>query len=146
MTKYGYGGRILRIDLSTERFKIEKSETSWFRTVIGGRAANTKRLFEELDANCDPLGPENIIIFGVGPLTGSLLSASAYYTVTAKSPMTGILGDSAAGGQFAAEMKLTGFDQIIITGMAETLTYLLVSNNGVDFVKCEDLAGKTIVE
>jgi aldehyde:ferredoxin oxidoreductase len=146
LTKYGYGGRILRIDLSTERFKIEKSETSWFRTVIGGRAANTKRLFEELDANCDPLGPENIIIFGVGPLTGSLLSASAYYTVTAKSPMTGILGDSAAGGQFAAEMKLTGFDQIIITGMAETLTYLLVSNNGVDFVKCEDLAGKTIVE
>jgi aldehyde:ferredoxin oxidoreductase len=146
LTKYGYGGRILRIDLSTERFKIEKSKTSWFRTVIGGRAANTKRLFEELDANCDPLGPENIIIFGVGPLTGSLLPASAYYTVTAKSPMTGILGDSAAGGQFASEMKLTGFDQIIITGKAETLTYLLVNNIGVDFVKCEDLTGKTIIE
>ncbi|MFW9912743.1 MAG: aldehyde ferredoxin oxidoreductase family protein [Candidatus Thorarchaeota archaeon] len=143
---FGYGGKTLRIDLSTERIKIENNKQSWFRTVIGGRAANTKRLFEELNVECDPLGPDNILIFGVGPLTGSLLPASAYYTVTAKSPMTGILGDSAAGGQFAAEMKLTGFDQMIITGIAETLTYLLVNNHGVEFVKCENLAGKTIVE
>ncbi len=146
MNNYGYGGRILRINLSEQRFKIETSKTSWFRTVIGGRAANTKRLYEELNPNCDPLGSENIIIFGVGPLTGTLLPASAYYTVTAKSPMTGILGDSAAGGQFAAEMKLTGFDQVIITGKAETLTYLLVNNEGVEFIECQDLAGKTIVE
>ena len=146
LKRFGYGGKILRIDLSTERIKMENSKQSWFRTVIGGRAANTKRLFEELNVECDPLGPDNILIFGVGPLTGSLLPASAYYTVTSKSPMTGILGDSAAGGQFAAEMKLTGFDQMIITGMAETLTYLLVNNHGVEFVKCEDLAGKTIVE
>ncbi|MFW9860677.1 MAG: aldehyde ferredoxin oxidoreductase family protein [Candidatus Thorarchaeota archaeon] len=146
MTKYGYGGSILRIDLSTKCFKIEKSNASWFRSVIGGRAANTKRLFKELDVGCNPLGPENIIIFGVGPLTGTLLPASAYYTVTAKSPMTGILGDSAAGGQFAAEMKLTGFDQIIITGKAEALTYLLVNNHCVEFVRCEELAGKTIIE
>ncbi|MHA2143167.1 MAG: aldehyde ferredoxin oxidoreductase N-terminal domain-containing protein, partial [Candidatus Thorarchaeota archaeon] len=146
MTRYGYGGKVLRIDLTDQRFKIEKVNDSWFRTVIGGRAANTKRLYEELNPDCDPLGPENIIIFGVGPLTGSLLPASAYYTVTAKSPMTGILGDSAAGGQFAAEMKLTGFDQIIITGKANSLTYLMVTDTNVDFVRCEKLAGKTIVE
>ncbi|MHA2313223.1 MAG: aldehyde ferredoxin oxidoreductase N-terminal domain-containing protein, partial [Candidatus Thorarchaeota archaeon] len=146
MTRYGYGGKVLRIDLTEQRFKIEKGNDSWFRTVIGGRAANTRRLYEELNSDCDPLGPENIIIFGVGPLTGSLLPASAYYTVTAKSPMTGILGDSAAGGQFAAEMKLTGFDQIIITGKANSLTYLMVTDTNVDFVRCEKLAGKTIVE
>ena len=75
------------------------------------RGANTKRLIEELNPGCDPLGPENLLIFGIGPLTGTLLPASAYYTVSAKSPFTGILGDSAAGGQFAAEMKLTGFDR-----------------------------------
>ena len=143
---FGYGGKIIRIDLSTQHIKIENSKQSWFRTVIGGRAANTKRLFEELNVECDALGPDNILIFGIGPLTGSLLPASAYHTVTAKSPMTGILGDSAAGGQFAAEMKLTGFDQIIITGMAETLTYMLVDNHGAEFAKCDDLAGKTIIE
>ncbi|MHA2380697.1 MAG: aldehyde ferredoxin oxidoreductase family protein [Candidatus Thorarchaeota archaeon] len=146
MTRYGHGGSILRVDLSNQSFKIEQSSKSWFSSVIGGRAANTKRLYEELNTACDPLGPENILIYGVGPLTGSLLPASAYYTVTAKSPLTGILGDSAAGGQFAAEMKLTGFDQIIINGEAEKLTYLMVTNDGVEFVTCPELAGKNIVE
>jgi aldehyde:ferredoxin oxidoreductase len=96
--------------------------------------------------DCNPLGPENMLVFGIGPLTGSLLPASAFFTVSAKSPMTGILGDSAAGGQFGAEMKLTGFDQIIITGSAEALCYLYVSDSGVEFVDSPELAGKTIVQ
>ena len=104
---------------TNRRYKMESLDPAWVKPVIGGRGANTKRLFEELNPGCDPLGPENILIFGVGPLTGSMLPASAYFTVTAKSPLTGILGDSAAGGQFGAEMKGTGFDQIIITGKAD---------------------------
>ena len=146
MLKYGYGGRVLRIDLSERRYRIEELEPSWIKPVIGGRAANSKRLFEELNPDCDPLGPENILIFGIGLLSGSLLPASAYYTVSAKSPLTGILGDSAAGGQFAAEMKLTGFDQIIIKGKADNLLYLMVSESGVEFVDCPELAGKTIIQ
>ena len=146
MLKYGYGGRILRIDLTEERFHIEKTKKSWIKDVIGGRAANTKRLIEEIDPECDPLGPENILIFGIGPLTGSILPASAYYTVTAKSPLTGILGDSAAGGQFGAEMKLTGFDQIIIRGKAEDLTYLMITEEDVEFVRSPEYRGKAIVE
>lgn len=146
MLKYGYGGRVLRIDLTERRFTVEPLDESWIRPVIGGRAANTKRLYEELDPDCDPLGPENLLIFGIGPLTGSLLPASAYFTVTAKSPLTGILGDSAAGGQFAAEMKLTGFDQIIISGKASELLYLMVTESGVEFVPCSDCAGRTILE
>lgn len=146
MIKYGYGGKILRIDLENREFHIEPLDPSWIKPVIGGRAANTKRLTEELDYNCHPLGSDNMLIFGTGPLTGSLLPASAYYTVTAKSPLTGILGDSAAGGQFAAEMKLTGFDQIIITAAADTLLYVLVRESGAEFIECPHLAGKTITE
>ena len=88
MLEYGYGGKILRVDLTERTFEVEPLDSSWVKPVIGGRAANSKRLFEELDINCDPLGPDNILIFGVGPLTGSFLTASAYYTVTAKSPLT----------------------------------------------------------
>jgi len=146
MLKYGYGGRILRVDLTQRRYSIEDLSPSWVRPVIGGRAANTKRLYEELDPGCDPLGPDNILIFGIGPLTGSLLTASAYFTVTAKSPLTGILGDSAAGGQFAAEMKLTGFDQVIITGKADQLIYLLITESGVEFVDCPEYKGMIITE
>jgi aldehyde:ferredoxin oxidoreductase len=146
MLEYGYGGRVLRVDLTQRRYVIELLDPSWVRTVIGGRAANSKRLAEELDPRCDPLGPENLLIFGVGPLTGSLLPASAYFTVTAKSPLTGILGDSAAGGQFAAEMKLTGFDQIVITGAASELIYLFVTDDSVEFIPCPELASRATLE
>lgn len=146
MQDYGYGGKVLRVDLTSKKYSIEESDRNWFKEVIGGRAANTKRLFEELDCDCDPLGPDNLLIFGIGPLTGSLLPGSAYYTVTARSPLTGILGDSAAGGQFAAEMKLTGFDQVIFTGKAESPLYVMVADSGVTFVDCSHLWGKSIVE
>jgi len=146
MQYYGYGGKILRIDLSERKYKVERLDKSWIKNVIGGRAANTKRLVEELDHHCDPLGPDNLLIFGIGPLTGTLLPGSAYYTVSAKSPLTGLLGDSAAGGQFAAEMKLTGFDQIIIKGRADSPVYLVVTDSGVEFVDCPHLTGKTIIE
>ncbi len=146
MLEYGYGGNILRIDLTERRYIIAKLQKKWIKDVIGGRAANSKRLLEELNPNCDPLGPENILIFGIGPLTGSFLPASAYFTVSAKSPLTGILGDSAAGGQFGPEMKLTGFDQIIITGKASELLYLMITNSEVKFVECTELKGKFIVD
>jgi aldehyde:ferredoxin oxidoreductase len=146
MKHFGYGGKILRVDLTERRYRIEEPGKAWFKNVIGGRAANTKRLYEELDVDCDPLGPENLLVFGTGPLTGTLLTASAYYTVSAKSPLTGLLGDSAAGGQFAAEMKLTGFDQVIIKGKADKPVYLLVTASGVEFVDCPHLTGKTVIE
>ncbi len=144
--EYGYGGKILRVDLTEKRYKIESLEKKWIRNVIGGRPANSKRLYEELGPNCDPLGPENMLLFSVGPLTGSMLPASAYFTISAKSPLTGILGDSAAGGQFGAEMKLTGFDQIIISGKAPNLLYLLISDSGVEFIDCPQYEGMYIVD
>lgn len=146
MLKYGYGGNVLRINLSTKTYKIEELQKSWIKDVIGGRAANSKRLFEEIDPDCDPLGPENILIFGVGPLTGSILPSSAYYTVSAKSPQTNILGDSAAGGQFGAEMKISGFDQIIITGKSNNLIYLDITNDSVKFIDAPHLKHKSIFD
>ncbi len=144
MQYYGYGGKILRIDLTERRFQVEELSKSWYKNVIGGRAANSKRLYEELDCDCDPLGPDNLLIFGAGPLTGTILPASAYYIVSAKSPLTGLLGDSAAGGQFAAELRLTGFDQVIIKGRADGAVYLMITSGGVQFVDCSHLKGKTI--
>ena len=144
MINFGYGGHILRIDLSGKTYNIEELGKSWIRDVIGGRAANSKRLYEEIDPECDPLGPDNMLIFGVGPLTGSILPASAYFTISAKSPLTNILGDSAAGGQFGAEMKLSGFDQIIITGKSDSLIYLDITNDRVRFVDAEHLRHRSI--
>ena len=95
--RYGYGGHILRVDLTSGKIVREKSDPTYMIRAIGGRGLNSWRLHDELNRDIDPLSPENMLLIGVGPLTGSLLSSSAYMTISGKSPLTGILGDSAAG-------------------------------------------------
>ena len=107
---------------------------------------NSTRLSLELKKDIDPLSPENLLILGVGPLTGTLLTASAYFTFTAKSPLTGILGDSSAGGHFGPELKQAGYDQVIITGRSKRPSYLLITREKVEIRDASDLWGKDIWE
>jgi aldehyde:ferredoxin oxidoreductase len=87
------------------------------------------------------LSPENMLLIGVGPLTGSLLSSSAYMTISGKSPLTGILGDSAAGGFFGPELKQAGYDQVVMTGKAEKPCYLLIADDHVEIRDASHLWG-----
>jgi aldehyde:ferredoxin oxidoreductase len=125
---HGYGGHILRVDLTTGHTRREKTDPSFMLDVIGGRGFNSTRLYNELPRDVDPLSPDNMLLIGVGPLTGSLLSASAYMTISGKSPMTGILGDSAAGGFMGPEIKQAGYDQIVMTGCCEKPCYLFIAD------------------
>ncbi len=141
---HGYGGHILRVDLTSGKIIREKSDPQYMMKAIGGRGLNSLRLYDELRRDIDPLSPENILLMGVGPLTGSLLSSSAYMTISGKSPMTGILGDSAAGGFFGPELKQAGYDQIIITGKADRPTYLLIADDHVEIKDASHLWGSDI--
>ena len=109
----------MRVDLGSGKIIREKTDPNLMLEVIGGRGLNSRRLFDELKRDIDPLSEENLLLIGVGPVTGSLFSTSAYFTISGKSPLTGILGDSAAGGFFGPEMKYAGYDQLILTGKAE---------------------------
>jgi len=138
---YGYGGHILRVDLSRGSTVREKSDPAYLRKAIGGRGLNSWRLHDELPRDVDPLGPENMLLIGVGPLTGSLLSSSAYMTISGRSPLTGILGDSAAGGFFGPELKQAGYDQLVITGRSETPCYLVIADDRVEIRDASHLWG-----
>jgi aldehyde:ferredoxin oxidoreductase len=141
---HGYGGHILRVDLSSGKILRETTDPAYMREVIGGRGLNSRRLYDELDRDIDPLSPENLLLIGVGPLTGSLLSTSAYMTISGKSPLTGILGDSAAGGFFGPEIKMAGYDQLIFTGRSNTLSYVYIHDDHVEIRDAAHLAGKDI--
>jgi len=141
---YGYGGHILRVDLTSGLIHREKTDPAYMLNVIGGRGLNSTRLYEELERDCDPLGPENMLLIGVGPLTGTLLSASAFMTISGKSPMTGILGDSAAGGFFGTELKLAGYDQVVMTGRCEKPCYLYIADDHAEIRDASHLWGKDI--
>ncbi|MFW2368023.1 MAG: aldehyde ferredoxin oxidoreductase family protein [Desulforhopalus sp.] len=143
---YGYGGYILRVDLSSGKILREKSDPAYMLEVIGGRGLNSRRLFDELPRDIDPLSEENMLLIGVGPITGSLFSTSAYMTISGKSPLTGILGDSAAGGFFGAEIKYAGYDQLIFTGKAQELSYLYICDDHVEIRDARHLQGKDIFQ
>ncbi len=142
----GYGGRILRVDLTSGKIRREKTDPDFMLKVIGGRGLNSRRLSLELRRDVDPLSPENLLLIGVGPLTGTLLTGSAYFTISGKSPLTGILGDSAAGGHFGPELKEAGYDQIIFTGRAEGPSYLLIVDDHVEIRDASHLWGRDIWE
>ncbi len=141
---HGYAGHVLRVDLSSRGMRRETSDPAYMLTLIGGRGLNSTRLHDELKRDIDPLSPENLLLIGVGPLTGTLLTASAYMTISGKSPLTGILGDSAAGGFFGPELKLAGYDQIVMSGRAERPCYLAVADGHVEIRDASHLWGRDI--
>ncbi|WP_300459388.1 aldehyde ferredoxin oxidoreductase family protein [Desulfobacula sp.] len=143
---HGYGGHILRVDLSSGRILREKTDPDFMLDVIGGRGLNSRRLYDELKRDIDPLSEENMLLIGVGPVTGSLFSTSAYMTISGKSPLTGILGDSAAGGFFGPEIKYAGYDQLIFTGRSDRLSYVYICDDHVEIRDAAHLKGQDIFQ
>jgi hypothetical protein len=91
---------------------------------IGGSGITVKYLYDEVAPDCDPLGPENKLIYAPGPITGSTIPCASRMAINAKSPATGAMGVATTGGHFPVEMKRAGYDVIIIEGKAAEPTYL----------------------
>ena len=114
-------GKILRVNLSTGKIWEEDVSEELKNGYVGGAGINAKLLYDALKDNpeADPLGPENAIIFGPGLLAGTSFPCTSRMTITAKSPVTGIFGDSNGGGYFPARLKQAGYDHVVITGQAD---------------------------
>ncbi len=124
----GYMGKILRVNLSTGELKIEHPDESLYKDYIGGYGIGARILYSEMKPGADPLGPDNILGFATGPLTGTPALLGSRYTVFAKSPLTGGWGDANSGGQFGPGMKFAGFDAILVAGVSSHPVYLLVDS------------------
>jgi aldehyde:ferredoxin oxidoreductase len=137
----GYAGSVLRVDLSSGRVDITPTEENLARSYLGGRGLNVRRLFDEVPAGTDGMAPANKVIFGAGPLVGSLFPGGARYNVTGMSPQTGILGDSNAGGFFGPELRFAGCDQLIVEGAADRPVYLNIRDGQVELRDARHLWG-----
>ncbi len=138
---YGYGGKVLRVNLTSGTFAVEPLEQELARLYLGGRGFNMRRLYDEIPARLDGLSLENKLFFSVGPLVGTMFPGAARFNVSAKSPQTGILGDSNAGGFFGPELKFAGFDQVIIEGKAPYPVYLYIHNDKIELREAKHLWG-----
>ncbi|MBS3810978.1 MAG: aldehyde ferredoxin oxidoreductase family protein [Halanaerobiales bacterium] len=136
---YGYCNKALRIDLSNNLIKKEKLDEEFLKKYLGGRGLNVRRLYDEVPPEVDPLSTENKMFIGVGPLTGTLFPGAARVNFTAKSPQTKILGDSNTGGFLGPEIKFAGFDQIIIEGKADQLSYIYIKDGEAEIKSAQHL-------
>jgi aldehyde:ferredoxin oxidoreductase len=122
----GYVGKILFVDLSNGVINEEVLDEKICRDFIGGYGIGARVLYSRQKAGVAPLGPENILGFITGPLTGTPIPTGARYMVVAKSPLTGSWGDSNSGGEFGPYLKFAGFDAVFFTGISLKPVYLLI--------------------
>ncbi len=97
--------KILRVDLSKGTCTPEPLNMQWAQEFLGQRGLATKYFTTEVDAKVDPLSPANKLVFATGPLTGTMASTSARYSVITKGPLTGAIACSNSGGYFGAELQ-----------------------------------------
>jgi len=142
----GYAGRVLRIDLTSKRAYVEELERDLAASFLGGRGFNSKRLYDEVKTSTDPLGIDNMLMFSTGPLVGTMFPTASRFNVSAKSPLTGILGDSNAGGHFASELKFAGYDQVVLMGRSREPIYIFINDREVEFKDSSHLLGKDVYE
>lgn len=143
---YGWMGRRVIIDLSREKSVKEQLKEELLKSYLGGRGINVKVLHDLVSQNLDPLSPENPLIFGTGPVTGTLFPSNGRHNVTSKSPLTGILGDSNSGGFWGPELKFAGYDQIVLVGRSRKPVYIWIDDDGVQIRDASNLWGETTWE
>src|SRR5512135_2729172 len=125
---YGFAGRILHVDLTSGELSIEQPGEAFYRQYWGGSAMGLYYLLKHTPAHADPLGPENTLSFFISAPTGASISGQSRANATAKSPLSGLVGDAQTGGFWPAELKFSGFDGIVITGKSPKPVYLWIKD------------------
>jgi aldehyde:ferredoxin oxidoreductase len=139
---YGYNGRILRVNLTDGKIWEERPEEIIYRKYMGGSALSLFYLLNEMKPGVDPLGPENKLIFMSSVISGAPMPGLTRYTVAARSPLTGAFGEAEAGGFWGPELKIAGFDGIIIEGCSEKPVYLWIKDGSAEIRDASHLWGK----
>ncbi len=138
----GYGGQVLRVDLTRGTIDRTELDPDLAREYLGGRGFAAKVLYSELEKGADPLGEANKLVAAAGPLSGLLIPGAGKTTFAAKSPATGGYADSNVGGMFSAEMKYAGYDLIIVEGVSPEPVYLFIEDDTVELRDAKPYWGK----
>jgi aldehyde:ferredoxin oxidoreductase len=142
----GYMGKLLVVDLTSGHIEDEPLNEDYARQFIGGSGLACRYLYDMVDADTDPLQPENPLLFMTGPLTGTRAPSCGRFVVCARSPLTGLWGEANCGGFFGPEMRFAGYDGIIIKGKAPQPVYLHVANGKATLRDAKHLWGKGTYE
>jgi len=139
---FGFNGKILKVDLNSQKIDVEVLDEKFYRKYLGGRNFGLYYLTREMSPNIDPLSPENILVFATGVTTGVPLTGFCRHSVVAKSPLTNGFGEAEAGGFWGAELKFAGFDAVAIKGASPKPVYLWVHDGEAEIRDASGLWGQ----
>ena len=139
---YGSTGNLLHIDLSDGSIRKETMPEELYRLYPGGKALAAYLLLKNLPPGVEPLSPENVLVLANGLLTGAPLSTATRFTAAARSPLTGAYGESEAGGYWGPELKMAGYEAILIHGRAESPVFISIHNEDVEIRDARHLWGR----
>ena len=143
---FGFNSKILRVNLTSGRHSVQTLPEKFYRDWFGGYGLGSRLLYSELRPKTDPLGPENMLGFAAGILTGVGTFSTGSFGVFCKSPLTGTWGDSRCGGYWGPELKNTGFDAVLFEGRAAAPVYVQITNDAVEVRDAKHLWGKKDAE
>ncbi len=148
MTEFrgGYVGTLLEVDLSRRRVVTAPLDPAVARRTLGGNGLGAEILWDEVGPGVDPLSAEAVLVVATGPLTGTPWPCSGRTEAVARSPLTGIYGDSNAGGTFGPELKFAGFDAVVVRGASETPVVLRIIDGKASIDNAADVWGLDTVE
>ncbi len=136
---------VLRVDLTKDQVSIASVNPELQRSLLGGAGIAAKILLDEVQLDTDPLGPANRLILTAGPLVG-VFPGGVKWTTCAKSPLTGIWGESSASGSFGCELRHAGFDSIIVLGTADSPVWLNVHDGEAQIERAGHLWGNETID
>jgi len=138
--------KILDVDLTSGNISTRVLPGEIYRLYPGGSALGLYLILQEMDPKVDPLSPENMLVFSVSPLTGLPVSGTSRVTITTKSPLTGTIGDSQAGGFFPMHLKANGWDSVVFRGKSEKPVYLYIDGDKAELRDASNIWGKVTGE
>jgi aldehyde:ferredoxin oxidoreductase len=146
ISRYGYHGKILEVDLSAGRIEEKPLDPELVRDYLGGRGLATRLFYDRVEPACDPLGPDNILVIATSPLIGTNAPTSCRGHMVFKSPLTGVIGTSNSGGTWANAFKASGFDALILKGSSRVPVMLDIKPGHAELLPAGHVWGKNIHE
>jgi len=138
--------RLLWISLTKKTTKIQPLDSTDIRQFLGGRGLGVKLVYDHVSPEISPASPQNLLVFAVGPLTATSAPTAGRFVVITKSPLTGTIFDSHAGGYFGPQLRRAGFAALVLEGRADSPVYLWINDGDVEFRSAKDIWGFEVSE
>ncbi|MEM3356422.1 MAG: aldehyde ferredoxin oxidoreductase family protein [Candidatus Bathyarchaeia archaeon] len=141
---YGYAGRILHVDLTTGKTRVEPLNENYAKKYIGGIGLGMRLWLDHSKAGVEPLSPENPLILTTGPISGTVWPTGGNgHAFVSKSPQSYGVGEAKSHGSFGTELKRAGYDAVIFKGKAEKPVYVWIDDDSVQLLDASHLMGKS---